>query len=84
LCAGLNVGYFPVEGVGHDAFGVEAAAYCIGFHADADQIVTCKTFESFDPADSHISILRFLQEKFWRGGMWFLLRVFAIYVFLLW
>jgi hypothetical protein len=57
---------------------MQAAAHCIGFHSNSDQIIALKAVQSLFPADSHTSILRFLQEKNLCGGMCVFTRDFAI------
>jgi hypothetical protein len=42
---------------------MKAAAHCIGFHADSDQIIASKAIQSVFPADSHVSILWFFAKK---------------------
>ena len=60
-----------IDCVTYDPLGVQAAADGIGFHADADQIVTVETVQSFLAANSHRLILRTFLAKIWRGGMVF-------------
>src|SRR5271168_2259642 len=60
---GFRVCHSSVDDITYYAFGVQPAAYCVGFHSNSNQIVAAKAVQSFVPANSHASILRFLAEK---------------------
>ena len=59
---GVEVGVGAVEGtvdgVADDAFGMQAAAQCVGLHADADEVVGGEAVEGLLASNSHSEILR--------------------------
>ena len=74
---GVGAGEEAVDGVGDDAFGVEGAAECVGFHADADEVVGGEAVEGLLAGDSHREILRFgVGGAAARWGFWLSSRAF--------
>jgi hypothetical protein len=82
---GFCVGDSSVDGVADYSFGVQPAAYGVGFHSNSNQIIAAKAVQSFVSANSHASILRFLAEK--KSGVvesWFFRGILHFLVCLLW
>jgi hypothetical protein len=58
---------------------MEAAAYGVGFHANANQIIALEAIQGFFSGDSHGLILRFFAKKNICGERGVFTEVFAIY-----